>query len=442
MSFKMELLEHCTDAQKSAITHPCDSQPILILAGAGTGKTSVLTLRVHYLCCNKVEPSSIVALTFTRKASIEMRERIGEHHSGAVNPVECSTFHAFAYKILCESVHGVPNYSCLGFLDKPSILEDTSENAKDTDNTIVLEGLVPAVIGLFTKKPEILKYYRDKIQHLLIDEYQDVNDTQYMFTKLLLGSNKNLFVVGDDDQAIYGFRGANVQNIFNFKRDYSDAQIIKLEDNFRSTPQILALANRVFINKDEGFSKQLVSKGERDSLLFNRNMPVNRVDSKTGITEVRAITQRIEQLRSEYAIQYSDCVILVRLNVLVDYYSKGLCHYGVPTKEGKEIEGNAVIVQTIHASKGLQYPVVFYCCLNNGITPYCKASDKNDESVEEERRLFYVGITRAESMLFLMYSKKRIFERKLKKWKPSPFLKSHKESVIERMKRKAHYWFG
>lgn len=301
-------LEMLNEPQKKAVTHI--NGPMLVLAGAGSGKTKVLTSRIANLIENGIAPSHILAITFTNKAAKEMKERVVKIIGNFAYNIQISTFHSLGLKILKE------NYSLLGYeknftiIDSDDVLTIIKKIMKDfnmskdnynpreirnkissaknemmgvdsfskvefdykiievyrqylkklkSGNSVDFDDLLVLPIKLFKNYPNILDEYQDRYQYILIDEYQDTNEAQYTFSKMLAAKYRNIFVVGDNDQAIYAFRGANYKNILNFERDYPEAKTILLEENYRSTKTILSAANCVIQNNRERKDKNLWS---------------------------------------------------------------------------------------------------------------------------------------------------------------------------------------
>ena len=293
-----ELIEH--------INGPC-----LVIAGAGSGKTKVLTTRIANLINEGVPSYHILAITFTNKAAKEMKERIGKIVDNCESFV--GTFHSFGMRIIRENVLKLGmerNFTILDSDDVLSlikkILKDKGYDTKEVspsyirnrisfiknemltnaeiekffqsemekiayevyleynvklkkNNSVDFDDLLWLPVKLFKENPDVLEHYQDKFQYILIDEYQDTNEVQYKLVKLLAEKYRNLFVVGDPDQSIYQFRGANYKNILNFEKDYPDAKVISLEDNYRSTEMILEAANSVIKNNKERKEKNLRS---------------------------------------------------------------------------------------------------------------------------------------------------------------------------------------
>ena len=319
----MEIKDLNKEQQKAVLVN---SGPLLILAGAGSGKTKVLTTKIAYLIDSLgVSPYNILAITFTNKAAKEMSDRLYGMICEISRKAQVSTFHSFGLKILRE------NYSILGYsnnfiiMDSEDTLSIIKKILKDLDldskiynpsairnkisgcknelmgpteyekyaasefekivvkvfeiyqdtlkrnNSIDFDDLLILPIKLFREYPDILDRYQERFKYILIDEYQDTNEAQYILTKLISSKYRNICVVGDVDQSIYGFRGANYRNILNFEKDYKDALIIKLEQNYRSTNNILNAANSVIKNNKERKSKNLWSnKGEGEKVTYFR----------------------------------------------------------------------------------------------------------------------------------------------------------------------------
>jgi 1-acyl-sn-glycerol-3-phosphate acyltransferase len=458
------ILKGLNPEQKKAVLHNHETHSqLLILAGAGSGKTSVLTKRIQYRIAMGAKPSSILALTFTAKAAFEMKERVCALFPDA--EVRLSTFHSLALFLLRENMDGIFGYERLGFLKAP---KPVHSDAQDFACELVKEGLKASDLereDLFSLdlKPRIekrLKMIREKVyrsgdlvfedmiylairlleqdaefralvhgrwSEFLVDEYQDINPSQYRLVRALLGNRKSLFVVGDDDQAIYGFRGADIGNIIRFQKDFKESALIRLEWNYRSVPSILHLANRIFTNKALSLRKVLRAGNTRQDPLFKENRSPVLWEIDNPIQEMQMIVQKIKEMRLDYALEFYDFAILVRYNHQRLYYEQALKEYEIPfyqiTDDSIEIKG--VHIETVHSSKGLQYPVVFYAGLAENLTPgLCKGSRKKQKNqLKEERRLFYVGVTRAEAVLFLLYCKKRHWKGQLKHFQKSRFLK-------------------
>ena len=302
-------LTELNELQREAVEHI--NGPCLVIAGAGSGKTKVLTTRIANLINEGVPSYHILAITFTNKAAKEMKERIGKIVDNCESFV--GTFHSFGMRIIRENVLKLGmerNFTILDSDDVLSlikkILKDKGYDTKEVspsyirnrisfiknemltnaeiekffqsemekiayevyleynvklkkNNSVDFDDLLWLPVKLFKENPDVLEHYQDKFQYILIDEYQDTNEVQYKLVKLLAEKYRNLFVVGDPDQSIYQFRGANYKNILNFEKDYPDAKVISLEDNYRSTEMILEAANSVIKNNKERKEKNLRS---------------------------------------------------------------------------------------------------------------------------------------------------------------------------------------
>ena len=302
-------LTELNELQREAVEHI--NGPCLVIAGAGSGKTKVLTTRIANLINEGVPSYHILAITFTNKAAKEMKERIGKIVDNCESFV--GTFHSFGMRIIRENVLKLGmerNFTILDSDDVLSlikkILKDKGYDTKEVspsyirnrisfiknemltnaeiekffqsemekiayevyleynvklkkNNSVDFDDLLWLPVKLFKENPDVLEHYQDKFQYILIDEYQDTNEVQYKLVKLLAKKYRNLFVVGDPDQSIYQFRGANYKNILNFEKDYPDAKVISLEDNYRSTEMILEAANSVIKNNKERKEKNLRS---------------------------------------------------------------------------------------------------------------------------------------------------------------------------------------
>ena len=325
---------------------------VLVLAGAGSGKTKVIVHRIaHIIETKKAEPESILGLTFTNKAAAEMRERIAKLLSASIaKRIVLSTFHSFCMRLLRKEIHHL-GYTCNFSLyderdirrllkqiardelehegDLPSIekiyanisaskgkgepptdkmsnlLFGRLESSMRAFNAVDFDSLLSLTAQLLENNPEILTKYQDLYRYIMIDEYQDTNPIQYKITKLLSGKYNNLCVVGDDDQSIYGWRGAEIKNILSFE----SAQIIKLEQNYRSLPTILKAANTLIAHNSKRHDKALYSHSP-DS------RPITLFHAPTEADEAAATIQRILHLREKHGLKWKDIAILYRSNAL------------------------------------------------------------------------------------------------------------------------------
>lgn len=355
----MELLKNLNEKQVEAVINL--QNPLLILAGAGSGKTRVITYKISYLIENGFKPYNILALTFTNKAANEMKER-AINLSPAAENVWISTFHSLCVRILRREIErlGYKNNftildskdsmalikSCLKelnfdekvFLPK-NILAQISFNKNKmitpekflietesdfrankvaqvyklyqaklkVENLLDFDDLISLTAQILKNFPDVLDYYREKFKYILVDEYQDTNAAQYLLINLLVGTSKNICVVGDDDQSIYSWRGADIQNILAFENDFPDVKIIKLEQNYRSTQIILDAANSVIKNNLSRKSKNLWTQSQSGSKIF-----FYQADTYTD--EANFLASTILNNLDEFS--YKDCAVLYRNNFL------------------------------------------------------------------------------------------------------------------------------
>lgn len=366
-------LSRLNNEQRKAVMHI--DGPMLVLAGAGSGKTSVLTNRIAYLIENGVNPYNILAITFTNKAAKEMKERVLKLIGEEGKTIQISTFHSLGLRLVKE------NYSKLGYksnfviLDSDDTLTVVKKIIKDMNlnpkfynareirnkissaknelmsvddfskveydksiveiyrkynkkllinNSVDFDDLLLLPIKLFKEYPDTLKYYQDKYKYVLIDEYQDTNEAQYIFSKMLCNNHKNIFVVGDNDQAIYAFRGANFKNILNFEKDYKDCKVILLEENYRSTQNILDAANSVIKHNKQRKDKNLWCNNDVGS-----KVKYVRVD--TDKDECSYVSKTIKEL-SDKGVSYEDMAILYRTNAQSRLIEEEMLKNGIPYK--------------------------------------------------------------------------------------------------------------
>lgn len=350
---------------------------VLVTAGAGSGKTRLLTHRIAYLIDSYgVSPFNILAITFTNKAANEMKERVAKMVAGAEN-VWISTFHSMCAKILRRDIEYLSpftrDFSIYSDSDSDKVakevlsargieddkikkqlifhlsnwkngnqtLEDyisTHESEFDirkiglymTDyqnflkknNALDFDDLISKTIELFDKFPDVLSYYANRFKYISVDEFQDTNLKQYELVKMLASVHKNLFVVGDEDQCIYSWRGANLENLFKLKNDFPDIKVYKLERNYRSTKEIIEVANRVIKNNSSRFDKNMWTDkdGGKKPVLYNA------YDERD---EALFVAKTIEKLKSE-GYEYNDIAVLMRINALSRSFEEAFLSYNIP----------------------------------------------------------------------------------------------------------------
>lgn len=441
--------------------------PALVLAGAGSGKTTVLARRIARQSLLDGDGSALLALTFTKEAAGEMSARVQGLLAAAGSAVALprfGTFHAFAYGLIRERAAGRHNWERLGFSRCPALLEPEAlaawlpaaaaevgiaaspealermiagpfsgeaagpgpeeelreryRNFMRASGSLAFDDMVALAIRLLGDHPDALAAARASVRRILVDEFQDTSPDQLDLVRLLLGDGRSLFLVGDDDQAIYGFRGADPRNIDRAQELFPGLRILKLEVNYRSTGPIVAYANGVFRDKPARLRKTL-SAGRAPRAgdgQGGRAAPVQAVVHATGADEARWMAGEMRRLVREEGLSWGDLAVLYRLNALEPYYRSLLAMAAGP-------EAAAVTLATVHASKGLQYPAVFLVGLEDGVLPYRRPGETWDPArLAEERRIFYVGVTRAERHLYLCACRRRMSRGRARMQRPSPFL--------------------
>lgn len=600
----MDILEGLNDAQRSAVTH--QGTPLLLLAGAGSGKTRVLTHRAAYFIRQKLaSPSEILLLTFTNKAADEMKQRMGRLlDTSAFQPQDslfAGTFHSFCCRVLRRDGHHIgisPNFVIydsddqeglvkliLKDLDlspkefKPSSLMYFVENAKNNFQTpdqlgdqldgywqefalkvyreyqkrlsqfqaLDFNDLLFKTVELFYQHPDVLHTYQRHYPFVLVDEYQDTNQIQYLLTKLIAAQDRQITAVGDASQSIYGWRGADYRNLTAFTTDFVDAKVINLEQNYRSTQIILDAANAV------------ISKNTSHPILklFTQKKSTDRIklyEAGSEVDEAEYVAQKIDFLHQNLHLDYRHMAVLYRMNaqsrvieeaflkrsipyVLIggtrfydrseikdivamlrlagnpqdhlseervekalgkrrkarfDEHLAGLDlatlnslqimeslttnsgylekfdpkneddqrkienikelksvassypklhdflenialvqqEYSIQEKNKKKENRQGVRLLTLHASKGLEFDAVFLVGFEEGILPHSRCLVDESE-IEEERRLCYVGITRAKDYLYITYADKRLYFGKSSLNEASRFLVDIPQNLIE-----------
>ncbi|HFD1825457.1 TPA: DNA helicase PcrA [Enterococcus faecium] len=378
MSSKAELLNGMNPRQKEAVLHT--DGPLLLMAGAGSGKTRVLTHRIAYLIEEKeVNPWNILAITFTNKAAKEMKERVNAILVSGGEDIWVSTFHSMCVRILRRDVDFIGYNRNFTIIDSSEqltlmkrILKELNIDPKKYDPRSILgtisqaknslqtpqdfakmqgsyyeeiaakcyaayqkelqynqcmdfDDLIMNTIRLFEEHPDSLTYYQNKFHYIHVDEYQDTNHAQYTLVNLLAGRFRNLCVVGDADQSIYGWRGADMQNILDFEKDYPDAAVILLEQNYRSTKNILSAANQVIENNSNRKPKNLWTENKEGN-----KITYYRADNERD--ETRFIVDRMqEEIRNNHR-NYGDFAILYRTNAQSRVMEETLLKANIPYK--------------------------------------------------------------------------------------------------------------
>lgn len=643
------IFDDLNDAQREAVAAP--PSPLLVLAGAGSGKTRVLISRIAYLVeAHQVSPLSILAVTFTNKASREMRGRIEDMLGLPMGGMWIGTFHSLAHRLLRQHYQEANLPQAFQILDsddqlrmvkrslkelnldeaywppkqlqwfinshkeegrRPSQIPQSNDNQQQTMLAVYshYEGLCQR-FGLLDfselllrafellKNNEVLRErYQTRFQHVLVDEFQDTNSIQYAWLRLLVQRSQNLFAVGDDDQSIYGWRGAKVENILQFEKDFPNTKTIRLEQNYRSTTHILDAANAVIQNNETRLGKNLWTAGEEgepvklytayderdearfvidqiqawvndgnlrseaailyrsnaqsrtfEEMLMNAGMPYkvygglrffDRAEIKDALAYLRLCTRTeddpsferivntptrgignktidmvreyarvnqipmwdatkqllnstqltsraksalsvfvdlIEDIRSQITDQdlFQQIEIMLDLSKLIEHFKKEkgekgqarienlqelitaargfevseteddlpplasfLAHASLESGEGQAEEWeDCVQLMSLHTAKGLEFPLVFLSGLEEGLFPHQRSLDEGSDRLEEERRLCYVGMTRAMKQLWLTYAEMRRLYGAEKYTSPSRFLAEIPSELLHEVRAK------
>lgn len=401
----MSRYDTLNDMQQMAVFHT--EGPLLILAGAGSGKTRVLTHRAAYLIEEKgVSPWNIMAITFTNKAASEMRERINNIVGFGADQIWVSTFHSTCVRILRRHIEflGYDNrFTIYDADDQKSLIKDivkrmnldskfykeravagkissykdelisperaieiTKGDLRENtvakiyleyqvqlkkNNALDFDDLIVKTVELFKKFPDVLDYYQERFKYIMVDEYQDTNTAQFQLIRLLASKYRNLCVVGDDDQSIYKFRGANITNILSFEKYFENARVIKLEQNYRSTKNILAAANGVIAN----------NQGRKDKTLWSDNEEGTQIDlyqAEDAYDEANMVAKEIRKKVNAGDYKYSDFACLYRTNAQSRTLEEKLLLANVPYKiiggqnfyQRKEIKDILCYLKTVNNS--------------------------------------------------------------------------------------------
>ena len=483
--------------QQSAVKN--ENSQLLIVAGPGSGKTTVLTQRIAHLIKDKsIQPENCLAITFTRRASQEMRERLNKILENKASLLNIHTFHSLCFSILKE------NYERAGLNEDFTVMSEQEKalckDEKLLENALGFDDLVILTVKLLTENEDILNTYRSRFKYVSVDEYQDIDENQYKLIRLLVPQDGNIFVIGDPNQAIYGFRGGDAKFFNNFTQDYPETQVINLKNNYRSTNSIVDASNQMIncfniVSKfDKPHEKITIHKAPTDkaeaefiastienligghsffsidsqrtdggecdysfsdfAILYRTSSqlpPIIEALKRTGmpfvklsndlLCEQKPVMELINSLNDDEPI----CEQLKNSNSEIDdYILKYLINIAKTSKDKNEFihevsllteadtldkRADRITLMTLHASKGLEFKCVFIAGLENEILPLYRA--KEEKEIEEERRLLYVGMTRAKERLFLTHAVKRKWLGMFKNLPISPFLIKIKDDLLK-----------
>jgi len=476
---------------------------LLIIAGPGSGKTTVLTQRIAHLISDKnIAPQNCLAITFTRKAAQEMRERLAKISEEKAKLLNIHTFHSLCFSILKE------NYERAGLSQDFTVMSEQEKalhnDEKILENALGFDDLIQLSVKLLTENEDILNLYRNRFQYNFVDEYQDIDENQYKLIRLLVPENGNIFVIGDPNQAIYGFRGGDAKFFNNFTEDYPSTQIINLKNNYRSTNCIVDASNQM-INSfniismyDKPHEKITIHTAPSDKA--EAEFVASTIENLIGGHSFFSLdSQRSEGQESNYS--FSDFAILYRTSSQLPLIIEAVKRTGMPfvnlsndllcekkavrsflnnLKDDKTVSeqfeasydklaeetdeyilnylqnlakihnnknefihevsflteadtldkrSDRITLMTLHSAKGLEFKCVFIVGSENDILPLYRA--KEPQEIEEERRLLYVGMTRAKERLFLSHALKRKWLRTYKNLQISPFLEKIKDDLLK-----------
>ena len=475
-------LEKLNRSQQEAVTH--GTGPLLIIAGPGSGKTCTVVHSIAYAIEEYgVMPDRILAFSFTVKASKGLRHRVAEAVGQEKSSgVWISTFHRFCRKVLKEDIEELGigytrNFKTLEENDQRKVIQDQInylqysnfakpddilnfiakcksmdihasesgnyapdpdrsqayvevyeryENHLKEDGAIDYENQQIFTDRLFKNVPKVKFKWQGEFDLIFVDEYQDTDPVQYQIIKTLAEEHRNLRVVGDDDQGIYGFRGADIQNILNFEKDYPDAKVIKLEQNYRSTQQIVKASRAIADFNPDRLEKELFTTNAEGEKVKHLACADHKEEAVTIADFIIRATQESWSFR--------DFAILCRTSQQTNTFKKVFANSEIPfhVGESSDTRKNAVFIMTIHKSKGLEFPNVFVAGVCTGLLPHYRA---NEKEWDEELRLLYVAMTRAENWLCLSSYDRD--ESQYQRGK-SPFLGYIPPSLLESMNTLHH----
>ncbi|HEY8485229.1 MAG TPA: UvrD-helicase domain-containing protein [Longimicrobiales bacterium] len=466
--------------------------PLLVLAGPGTGKTRVLTHRIaHIVERLGVAPERVLAVTFTNRAAGEMAERLAALlGAGTAERVAVRTFHGFGLEVLGAEIGRLGRAPDFEVFDEEAAqrvlteatgvkgaearrLADAIARAKErllapeevgdpelaeryrayqaaleAAGGVDYDDLIRLTVAVFRTAPDVLERWRARVEWLLIDEYQDVSGAQYELVRLLAppeagsGRGPNLTAVGDPDQAIYGFRGADPRYVRRFTEDYPTATVVRLRQNYRSTSTILRAARQVVTGGRDDTEEVLRARGrpagepivvyEAPTEAAEAETIVHAIERMVGGTSLFSLDSgRVESDAAARCNGFGEVAVLYRTHAQARALEEAFARSGIPYQrvstppdESEPFDPRAerVALMTLHAAKGLEFPVVFIAGCEEGLLPYQPPGDAKEVDEGEERRLFYVGLTRAQRRLILTRARRRVLYGQYREPGPSPFL--------------------
>ncbi|HEY6009914.1 MAG TPA: UvrD-helicase domain-containing protein [Nitrospirota bacterium] len=508
------IFDGLNESQKKAVT--ILDRPLLIVAGPGTGKTLTIVKRIGHLVRQGVKPENILAVTFTNRAAREMKERAISLLGEDAKKIFIGTFHLLGLGImrasrgydvticsrdeqveLLRSLLNIPAKKARQTADAISRIKNDLDAGDDETrnaftvyqsalrrkNAVDFDDLILLPIDILQNDP--MNRFRERFTHIMVDEYQDINPVQYRLLKQLAGSRAHVCAIGDADQAIYGFRGADAGAFRTFSADFNNSAMVTLKENYRSTATVLSAALGLIQHNQGRIAKEIVPTKEP-----GRRVTVVSVQDERAEAEfiVRQIEGRIggishDRMRrapgtrdaSEEAVCFSDFGVIFRTNAQARALEEAFSASGIPyqvigrksslqateiaetlaylrsladsdgpdssdsgdPEEAKLLtvadyfdpRADAVTLTTLHTAKGLEFRVVFIAGVEEGLLPYTRSGQESD--IEEERRLFYVGLTRARDELFLVRARNRFLYGERLAPSPSPFFREIASDLMD-----------
>jgi superfamily I DNA/RNA helicase len=513
-----QLFDGLNEFQERAVK--TTDSPLLVVAGPGTGKTRTIVRRIAYLVHQGVPPEEILAVTFTNRAAREMRKRAAAVIGSDAAKIFIGTFHLLGLRIIRDNrAADFVIYSrdeqaeLLKSLLKDSakkvqqaverisriknFLEEADNEIQETyeayqaalaqRNALDFDDLISMPIEML-QNSETARTYQDRFPYIIVDEYQDINPAQYRLLRLIATGTGNVCAVGDADQAIYAFRGADIENFMNFEKDFSGAAWITLSENYRSSSIIVDAADNLIKHNLKRIDKELAPTREKGPRITVMSAPDERAEGAAIIQEIEQRmggTSHYQQMHAgsgqgapERPSRFSDFAVIFRTNAQAKALEEAFSVSGIPyqligrrsSAQAKETEetikylqslipshgtagpgpadatnaqetklltaadffdprADAVALMTMHMAKGLEFPIVFITGCEDGLIP-CTVM-KEGVDIEEERRLFYVGMTRAKDELYLIRARNRFLYGKRLALSPSPFLGEIPEKYIQ-----------
>ena len=503
---KNPVLSGLDEYQLSAVKNP--QKQVLIIAGPGSGKTMVLTKRIAYAVSeNNISPGNCLAITFTRRAAEEMQARLKVLLPEDYSNINVYTFHSLCFSILKE------NAAAAGLRDDFKVASEEEIDLSKADNMLSFDDLIIFTLKLLADNPDIAKSYQERFKYISVDEYQDIDEKQYKLIRQLAPAGGNLCVIGDPNQAIYGFRGGDSKFFNNFTQDYPHAGVINLKNNYRSTGTIVNASNQIVdsynitakydkphekitihIAPTENAEAEFVvsaienligghsffsintnrSAGEETNLSFSDFAVLYRSSSqleplleafkRSGmpyaklsddllcnkkpvkkllniLTDNEPVSAQLNRINKEFSGQIDENILQYFAKLADTHKMKNeFIHETSILREIDTLDKRAdrISLLTLHSSKGLEFKCVFIVGFEEGIIPFYRAQEHS--GLEEEKRLLYVGMTRAEGRLFLTRALKRKWFGTYKKSAPSPFLEKIEKDLLKFSKTEKAAW--